>query len=100
MTTVKLNKDQWYLDKIGEKKFGKSGSIIDVDDSFFRLIKGVCSEAKEQEAEEQEAEKTKPLNKMNKAELIEYAETLDIQISKDEAESMTKADIIQTIQSI
>jgi len=95
MTTVKLNKDQWYLDKIGEKKFGKSGSIIDVDDSFFRLIKGVCSEAKEQEAE-----KTKPLNKMNKAELIEYAETLDIQISKDEAESMTKADIIQTIQSI
>lgn len=68
---VRLNCDQRYINVMGGIYFGKKGEVIDVDVLFARHIQGKYTPVKD-EVEKPESDE-KPLEKMNKAELIAKA---------------------------
>lgn len=92
MTKVILNQDQSYISVEGTIKFGKKGSTINADDKFLTFIKGKFASASEKV--------DKPIDKMNKVELIELLKTTNTDISEEDLEIMTKAQIIKLIQEV
>lgn len=97
MTKVILKQDQHYICPIGQIKCGVEGDCVDVDDSFLQHIDGKYDLP--EDVEEGEWESTdKPLNKMNKAELIEVVKSKDIEMSDEELEKATKAQLVAIIE--
>lgn len=94
MTKVILNQDQSYISVKGTIKFGKKGSIIDADDKFLTFIKGKFAPV----SEKVDKPIDKPIDKMNKVELIGLLRTTSTDISEEDLEIMTKAQIIELIQ--
>ena len=96
---VKLKKDQYYLAAGGGRYCGKKGDIVDIDPLFAKHIRENYDVVKNVEDEEKEkSEKLeKPLEKMNKAELIEKVKSLGLDVTDEETEAMTKAEIIKII---
>lgn len=94
---IKLKQDQSYISIKGGVFFGFKGDIVDADDAFVNLIAGKYEIAKEKE---EKTEKEKPLEKMNKGELVEKAKELGIELSEKEIETMTKANIIDKINEV
>ena len=93
---IKLNADQHYIAADGGIHFGKNGEIVNIDPLFAKLIRDKFSIVKN--AEEDEDDKTeKPLDKMNKAELTAKIKELGIDITDEEIEAMTKAELIKII---
>ena len=86
---VKLKRDNYYLSETEGQKFGKKGEIINIDPLFYKHVKG--------NSEEKEPDE-KPLDKMNKAELVEKAKEVGLEYTDDEYEAFNKADIIRLIQ--
>lgn len=96
---VKLNKDQYYLAATGGRYCGKKGDIVDIDPLFakhirenYDIVKSIADEEKEKNEKLE-----KPLEKMNKAELIEKVKALGLDVTDEETEAMTKAEIIKVI---
>lgn len=97
MTKVILNQDQHYICPIGQIKCGKEGENVDVDDSFLQHIEGKYDLP--EDVEEGEGESLgKPLNKMNKAELIEVIKSKEIEMSDEDLEKATKAQLVAKIE--
>ena len=95
---IKLNADQHYIAADGGIHFGKKGEIVNIDPLFAKLIRDKFSIVKNEEEEEDEDDKTeKPLDKMNKAELTAKIKELGIDITDEEIEAMTKAELIKII---
>ena len=96
---VKLLQDQYYIAAAGGRQCGKKGDIVDIDPLFAKHIREkyeVVKGAKEDEGDN--GEKTeKPLDKMNKAELVEKVKALGLDVTDEEIEAMTKAEIIKVI---
>lgn len=93
---IKLNTDQHYIEADGGIHFGKKGEIVNIDPLFAKLIRDKFSIVKNEE--EDEDDKTeKPLDKMNKAELTAKIKELGIDITDEEIEAMTKAELIKII---
>lgn len=97
MTKIILNQDQHYICPIGQIKCGKKGDCVDVDDSFLQHIEGKYDLPEDVE-EGEGGSLDKPLNKMNKAELIEVVKSKDIEMSDDELEKATKAQLVAIIE--
>lgn len=93
---VKLKRDNYYLSETEGQKFGKNGEIINIDPLFYKHIKGICEIVKGNSEEKKPDEK--PLDKMNKAELVEKAKEIGLEYTDDEYEAFNKADIIKLIQ--
>lgn len=93
---VKLKQDNYYLSETEGQKFGKKGEIINIDPLFYKHIKGICEIVKGNLGENKPNEK--PLDKMNKAELVEKAKEIGLEYTDDEYEAFSKADIIKLIQ--
>lgn len=93
---VKLKQDNYYLSETEGQKFGKKGEIINIDPLFYKHIKGICEIVKGNSEEKKHDEK--PLDKMNKAELVEKAKEIGLEYTDDEYEAFNKADIIKLIQ--
>lgn len=93
---VKLKRDNYYLSETEGQKFGKKGEIINIDPLFYKHIKGICEIAKGNSEEKKLDEK--PLDKMNKAELVEKAKDVGLEYTDEEYEAFNKADIIKLIQ--
>ena len=100
---VKLLKDQYYLAAAGGRYCGKKGEIVDLDPLFAKHIREnyevVKGSAKEDE-DAGEIKNEKPLDKMNKAELTEKAKALGVDLTDEEIEGMTKAEIIKVIVNV
>lgn len=96
---VKLLKDNYYVSETDGNKFGKKDEVINIDSLFYKLISDICKPVKMDEAEEKEEKKNnkKPLDKMNKAELIAKAEELELGLTEEQTDAMSKADIIKLI---
>lgn len=93
---VKLTQDQYYVSETDGNKFGKKGEIVNIDPLFHKLISDVCTPVKIEE-EKEEKQDEKPLERMNKAELIAKAEELELGLTAEETDAMNKADIIKLI---
>lgn len=93
---VKLKQDNYYLSETEGQKFGKKGEIINIDPLFYKHIKGICEIVKGNSEEKKSNEK--PLDKMNKAELVEKAKAIGLEYTDEEYEAFNKADIIKLIQ--
>ena len=91
---VKLKQDNYYLSETEGQKFGKKGEIINIDPLFYKHI--ICEIVKGNSEEKKPDEK--PLDKMNKAELVEKAKEIGLEYTDDEYEAFNKADIIKLIQ--
>ena len=98
MTNVILNQDQYYICPMGQIKCAKAGESVDVDDSFLTLIDGKYDLPEDVEDEDDGAG-DKPLNKMNKAELIEVVKSKEIEMSDEELEKSTKAQLVAIIEA-
>ena len=97
MTNIILNQDQYYIDVVGQIKCAKKGDKVDVDDSFLQLIEGKYDLLDEVDDEDDGAG-DKPLNKMNKAELIEVVKSKEIEMSDEELDKATKAQLVAIIE--
>lgn len=97
---IKLKQDQYYIAVDGGKYFGKKGDIINVCPIFAKLIRDKYELVKTAEPEQDEPKKEKPLDKMNKAELITYAQKVGADYTDDEFEAMTKAELTKIIVDI
>jgi len=97
MTNVILNQDQHYIDNMGQIKCAKKGDTVDVEESFLQLIDGKYDLPEEVEDEDDGAG-SKPLNKMNKAELIEVIKSKEIEMSDEDLEKATKAQLVAKIE--
>lgn len=97
---VKLLQDQHYINPIGAQYCGFAGEIVDVDELFLKLIDGKYEEVVEVEDDDNDNDKLdeKPLDRMNKAELVEKAISVGIEKTEEEFEAMKKADIIKLIE--
>lgn len=95
---VKLKQDQYYLAATGGRFCGKKGDIVDIDPLFAKHIRDkyevIKTDAKE---EEKTPKEEKPLEKMNKTELIEKVKKLGLDVTDEELDAMTKAEIIKVI---
>lgn len=91
---VKLTQDQYYVSETDGNKFGKKDEIVNIDPLFHKLIADVCTPVKIKEEQQQDE---KPLERMNKAELIAKAEELELGLTAEETDAMNKADIIKLI---
>lgn len=96
MTKVILTQDQSYISVNGSIKFGKKGDTIDSDTKFLTFIKGKFTTVSGKVEDPKKLDK--PIEKMNKLELIELLKTTNTDISDEELENMTKAQIIELIQ--
>lgn len=96
---VKLLQDNYYVSETDGNKFGKKDEVVNIDPLFYKLISDICKPVKVEDVEEekQEKENEKPLDKMNKAELIAKAEKLELGLTQEQIDAMTKADIIKLI---
>lgn len=92
---VKLNTDQHYIAADGGIHFGKKGEVVNIDPLFAKLIRDKFSIVKNEEDEGNKPEK--PLDKMNKAELTAKIKELGIDITDEEIEAMSKAELIKII---
>ena len=92
---VNLKQDNYYLSETEGQKFGKKGEIINIDPLFYKHIKGICEIVK---GNSEKKPDEKPLDKMNKAELVEKAKEIGLEYTDDEYEAFNKADIIKLIQ--
>ena len=97
MTKVILNQDQHYICPVGQIKCGKEGDSVDVDDSFLQHIEGKY-DLPEDVQDEEDGLGSKPLNKMNKAELIEVIKSKEIEMSDEDLEKATKAQLVAKIE--
>lgn len=98
MTKVILKADQSYIDINGNIKFGKKDSLINVDNTFLPLIRGKYELPSEKKEEPIKPDKpTKPVDKMNKTELVEFIKGLDIDMTDEELEQKTKAQLVKLI---
>lgn len=91
---VKLTQDQYYVSETDGNKFGKKDEIVNIDPLFHKLIADVCVPVKIKEEQKQDE---KPLEKMNKAELIAKAEELELGLTQEQIDAMSKTDIIKVI---
>ena len=94
---VKLLQDQYYVSETDGNKFGKKDEIVNIDPLFYKLISTKCKPVKNDEQKQDEKSEEKPLDKMNKVELVEKAKTVGLELTQEEIEAMTKADIIKLI---
>ena len=94
---VKLLQDQYYVSETDGNKFGKKDEIVNIDPLFYKLISAKCKPVKNDEQKQDEKSEEKPLDKMNKVELVEKAKTIGLELTQEEIEAMTKADIIKLI---
>lgn len=94
---VKLNENQYYIAADGGIHFGKKGEVINIDAIFAKLIREKYSVVKTEEEEEKTSKPEKPLDKMNKAELVEKVKKLEIDITDEEIEATSKAELIKLI---
>lgn len=96
---VKLTRNQYYVSETDGNQFGKKDEIVNIDPLFYKLISEHCTPVKIQEDEEKDAGQTKekPLDKMNKTELIQKAESLELGLTQEQTDAMNKADIIKLI---
>lgn len=97
MTKIILNQDQHYICPFGQIKCGKKDETVDADDSFLQLIDGKYDLPEDVEDEDDGAG-SKPLNKMNKAELIEVIKSKEIEMSDEDLEKATKAQLVAKIE--
>lgn len=80
---IKLKRNQYYVGVENGCHFGKKGEIVNVDPLFVKLIKGayeVVAEDKEQVPEK------KPLEKMNKEELVAETRRVGIELADEDIE--------------
>jgi len=99
MTKIILKVDQSYVAINGGIKFGKKDSCVNADNSFLPFIMGkycLPNEVKEDKLEIAKSE-VKPINKMNKVELMEVIKLLEIDISDEELMAKTKAQLMELI---
>ena len=94
---VKLKQDQYYIGADGGRYFGAKGSTIDICPNFAKLIRDKYEVIKNQESEKENAKIDKPLEKMNRQELIAKIKELGIDVTDDEIEAMTKSELIKVI---
>lgn len=92
---IKLNTDQHYIAADGGIHFGKKGEVVNIDPLFAKLIRDKFSIVKNEEDENNKPEKS--LDKMNKAELTAKIKELGIDITDEEIEAMSKAELIKII---
>ena len=92
---VKLKQDQYYLAAAGGRYCGKKDQIVDIDPLFAKHIRDKYTVVKDESGEEKPQEK--PLDKMNKAELTAKIKELGLDITDEEIEAMTKAELIKVI---
>lgn len=92
---IKLNADQYYIAADGGIHFGKKGEVVNIDPLFAKLIRDKFSIVKNEEDEGNKSEKS--LDKMNKAELTAKIKELGIDVTDEEIEAMTKAELIKII---
>ena len=97
MTKVILNQDQHYICPIGQIKCGKEGDCVDVDNSFLPHIEGKYDLSDNIDKGEGEPS-NKPLSKMNKAELIAVIKSKEIEMSHEDLENATKAQLVAKIE--
>lgn len=101
---VKLKQAQHYVTVVGAIKCGKKDEIVDVDPTFLKLINGKYELAKgevEEDSENGKDEKPeKPLDKMNKEELVAKAKSVGIELDDAQFEEMTKAQITEAIKEV
>lgn len=113
MTKIILKQDQSYISAAGGVKFGKAGAQVDADNKFLLFIKGryeLCSQLAAEATEFGSADELdagiangtvktteKPINQMNKTELIELARANGIEHTDEEFGEMTKAQIKELI---
>ena len=92
---VKLKQDNYYISETGSQKFGHKGQVVNIDPLFHKHITLICEIVADKEEKEPEE---KPLNKMNKDELVEKAKEVGLDYSDEDYEKFTKADITKLIQ--
>lgn len=93
---IKLNADQHYIAADGGIHFGKKGEVVNIDPLFAKLIRDKFSIVKNEE-EDEGNKPEKLLDKMNKAELTAKIKELGIDITDEEIEAMSKAELIKII---
>ena len=92
---VKLKQDNYYISETGSQKFGYKDQGVNIDQLFHKHITLICEIVSDKEEKEPEE---KPLNKMNKDELVEKAKEVGLDYSDEDYEKFTKADITKLIQ--
>ena len=92
---VKLKQDNHYISETGSQKFGYKDQVVNIDPLFHKHITLICEIVADKEEIEPEE---KPLNKMNKDELVEKAKEVGLDYSDEDYEKFTKADITKLIQ--
>lgn len=93
---VRLKQDQFYVSEANGNRFGKKDEVVNIDPLFHKLIADVCVPVKLDEKEDKKSEE-KPLEKMNKNELIAKAADLELGLTQEQIDAMNKADIIKLI---
>jgi hypothetical protein len=91
---VKLRRTQRYISADGTVKTGNKGDIVNVAREFYKHISKVC----EIVIEKKEEPKKKPLDKMNKEELLQEVKALGIELTDEQKEDTKKADLIALIE--
>lgn len=102
---VKLLNAQHYITVAGAIKCGNKGDVVDVDPKFLKLINGKYELAKGEVQEDGDDENDKkpvekPLDKMNKEELVAKAKSVGIELEDAQFEEMTKAQITEAIKEV
>lgn len=91
---VKLNRTQRYISANGTVKTGNKGDIVNIAREFYRHIAKFC----EVVIEKKDEPKKKPLDKMNKEELLKEVKELGIELTEEQVEETKKADLIKLIE--
>lgn len=92
---VKLLQDNGYVSETEGNKFGRKGEIVNIDPLFLKLIKDKCKIVGD---DEDDKKTEKPLDKMNKADLITKGKEVELDLTDEDYEKLNKADIIKLIQ--
>ena len=92
---VKLLQDNGYVSETEGNKFGLKGEIVNIDPLFLKFIKDKC-EIVASDEEDKKAEK--PLEKMNKQELVAKGKEVELDLTDEDYEKLSKADIMKLIQ--
>ena len=95
MTKIILKRDKGYVSALGRNEYGRKGDVVDVENSFLELIDEDCYEIYEEKEEILE----KPIDKMNKTELISKLKSINPELTDDELEPKTKAELIKLIEN-
>ena len=96
---IKLKRAQMYIAADGATVVGKKGDIVDAKEDFCKLLPHDAFEKAKENEDDKTKAASKPLEQMNKADLIKLAAEKGLEQKPAELQKLTNAQIVDLIKA-